>query len=236
MRNRDTERRSNRENEKQRNREAQETEEKEDIPPLVTCVKTLQEAVQISLADGITENCFFVFARAIKAFEITHNRRLTPAELQSAFATWWSAAKPSLPADADYDEWRFDFEDIFAKTHSALGANSLQEAIRRAETNLTPYAARYSSPKLQRLTAVCYHLQMLQGSSPFFLGVRDAAKITKIKNLYRASAMLNGLVRDHILILVEKSTSRRATRFRFNLQLPHAAGTPLNDLIQHDAK
>jgi hypothetical protein len=181
-------------------------------------VKTLQEAVQLSLKDDLDEGCLFIFARALKAFEITSNRRLTPAELQSAFALWWSTAKPLLPSDADFDEYRFDFEDTYAKTNAPLGSNSLQEAICRADAGPLPLQAeRYVSPKLKRLVAVCYHLQLLQGNSPFFLGVRDAARIAGTKNLYQANAMLSGLVRDGVLIEAEKGTRKRATRFRFNL-------------------
>jgi hypothetical protein len=178
----------------------------------------MREAVQLSLKDGLTENCLFILARALKAFEITHDRRLPPAELQNAFSLWWSAAKPLLPPDADFDEYRFDFEDTFAKTHAPLGSNSLQEAIRRADASpLPPQAERYSSPKLKRLVAVCFQLQLLQGNSPFFLGARDAARIMGTKNFYHANALLGGLVRDGILTEVEKGTRKRATRFRFNL-------------------
>jgi hypothetical protein len=189
-------------------------------------MKTLQEAVQLSLQDKRTDNRLFIFSRALKAFEITHDRRLAEQELQVAFSLWWSAAKPLLPADADFDEYRFDFEDTFAKTRVALGANPLDEAIRRADTKpLPPQADRYTSTKIKRLIAVCCHLQILAGDSPFFLGVRDAARILGIKNLYRASATLAGLVRDGVLIEAEKGTSsgRRATRFRFNFA---ASGVP----------
>ena len=209
---------SNRETEKQRDGETDETQETEDVPPLAASVKTLQEAVQLSLKDGLNKNCLFIFARAIKAFEITNDRRLPSAELQSAFSLWWSAAKPLLPPDADHDEWRFDFEDTFAKTHAPLGSNSLEEAIRRANASpMPPQSARYTSPKIMRLVAICYQLQLLQGRSPFFLGVRDAAKTVGAKGLPQASAWLAGLVRDGVLIEVEKGTCKRATRFRFNL-------------------
>jgi len=104
-----------------------------DVPPLAASVKTLQEAVQLSLKDGLNSDCLFIFARAIKAFEITHDRRLPLAELQAAFAQWWNAAKPHLPPDAEFDEWRFDFEDTFAKTHAPLGSNSLEDTTRLAQ-------------------------------------------------------------------------------------------------------
>lgn len=209
---------SNRETEGQRHGDSDDKQETEDVPPLAASLKTLQEAVQLSLKHGLNKDCLFLFSRALKAFEITTDRRLPPAELQAAFALWWSAAKPLLPPDADQDEWRFDFEATFAKTHAALGANSLEEAIRRAAASPMPQQAeRYASPKLKLLVSVCYHLQLLQGKSPFFLGVRDAAKIVDAKGLQQASAWLAGLVRDGILIEVEKGTRKRATRFRFNL-------------------
>jgi hypothetical protein len=209
---------SNRDFEKQSRGGTDDTQETDEVPPLAACLKTLPEAVQLSLNAGINDQCLFILSRAIKAFEITNNRRLPLVELQAAFAQWWSAAKPLLPPDADFDEWRFDFEDTFAKTHAALGANSLHEAIRRAESIPVPaWVKSYGSPKLNRLVAVCYHLQQLQGSSPFFLGVRAAAKILGTTNLHLANAMLGGLVRDGVLIEAQKGTrgGRRATRFRF---------------------
>ena len=186
--------------------------------PLAASIKTLQEAVQLSLKDGLHKDCLFCFARALKAFEITHDRRLASKKMEAAFSLWWNTAKPLLPSEAEFDEWRFDFEATFAKTNAPLGSNSLQEAIRRANANpLPPQAERYTSPKLKRLVAVCFQLQLLQGGSPFFLAVRDAARIVGTKNLYTANAMLTGLVRDGILAEVEKGIGKRARRFRFNL-------------------
>jgi hypothetical protein len=216
---------SNGETETQSNGDTDDTKDTEDVPPLAASVKTLQEAVQLSLKDGLNKDCLFTYARALKAFEVTTDRRLPPAELQSAFALWWNTAKPTLPPDADFDEWCFIFKDTFAKTHAPLGSNSLEEAIRRADANpMPPQAARYTSPKIRHLVAVCYHLQLLQGNSPFFLGVRDAARIVGTKNLYQASAMLSGLVRDGVLIEADKGTRKRATRFRFNLPESASAG------------
>jgi hypothetical protein len=63
----------------------------------------LPEAVQLSLEGQLPEDSLFIFARAVKAFEITNQFRLSPKELHGAFALWWSTAKPLLPADADFD-------------------------------------------------------------------------------------------------------------------------------------
>ncbi len=38
-------------------------------------------------------------------------------------------------------------------------------------------------------------------------------------NLHKVNAMLHGLVRDGLLIEVEKGTTKRATRYRFKLAM-----------------
>lgn len=189
-----------------------------EIPPLATSVNSLPEAVAISLHDCLTDDTLFIFCRALKAFQVTTRHRLNRDDLEQAFGLWWKSAGPCLPANADFDETRLLFEHAFASTHTPLGANPLTEAISRADTRpLPPEAARYTSVRLKRLVTVCFHLQCLSGDSAFFLGVRDAAHILGEKRLIAASALLQGLVRDGILLEVTKGKpgGRRATRFRF---------------------
>jgi hypothetical protein len=198
-------------------RGGEDTEATDDVPRLAASVSTLQEAVELSLKPTLDDNSLFIFARALKAFEITTNRRLTPADMDRAFSLWWSIAEPQLPQDADFDEYRLDFLDKFDAAKAALGSNSLEEAVRRVDAGQIPARAeRFGGLKIKRLVAVCYHLQVLQGTSPFFLSTRDAAKITGAKSHWLAAAWLSGLVRDGVLIEVKKGTRGSATRFRFN--------------------
>lgn len=198
-------------------------------PPVAIHVTTVLEAVQLSLKDGLTENCLFAFARALLAFEATTGIKLRPPDTNSAFTLWWSMAKSLLPADADFEIWRYVFVDARAKARCPLGANVLAEAIHRADTEPLPpqEAERCTSPTIRRLLAVCYYLQILAGDNPFFISVRDAAKITGIKK-DTAAAILNGLVQDGFLRLVEKGKSGgvRATRFRYNFVSPMPANQP----------
>ena len=192
-----------------------------DKPPIATRITTIQEAVQLALKDSWTENCLFVFARLLKAFEVTTGTKLKPEDQAAAFSVWWQTAQSMswLPADANFDEYRHEFEAIFPKVKTPHGANPLEEAIRQADNNpMPPQAKRYSSPKLQRLVAVCRQLQLLQGNALIFLSVRDAARILGTKNLNWANAMLAGLVHDGILSKVEKGKpgGKLATRFKFN--------------------
>ena len=216
-----TERRRNRASEKMRDRETKETEDMEEISPLATRVRTLKEAVQLSLESEHLSDPVFTFARAIRAFEITCDRRLPEAELNAAFNLWWTAARSSLPDSTDYDECRLLFRDAYARARIPLGSNPLEEAIKLADsTEPPPEAMVYSNPKLRRLVSVCHYLQKSQGEAPFFLSVRDAARIMGITNLHHANAMLTGLIRDKVLTEVAKGTKQRARRFRFNLISP----------------
>ncbi len=219
----ETEKRRFGEKEKQSNGDSHATEGSEEMLPLAACVPTLPKAVEISLSKGMTPNCLFIFARALKAFEITTGVKLKPRDLQGAFALWWNTAQALLPAGADFDEYRFSLEDSFAKVRAPWGADPLAEAVLRADaTPLVPHVERYQSLRIKRLIAVGYHLQVLNGDCPFFLSVRDAARIAGITDLTAASSMLSGLVRDGVLAEVEKGVpgGRRASRYRFNSPSP----------------
>jgi hypothetical protein len=181
-------------------------------------VATLLGAAQISLKGGFTSNSIFTLCRALKAFEATNGHTLTKAEQDSAFSLWWNTAKPLLPRDAEFDEYRFEFERTFEKTRTPLGANPLFQAIEQADSRpLPPEAARYGSPKIKRLVAVCFQLQRLAGNAPFFIGARGAAIVLGTKKPETGLTTLDGLVRDGILTVVRKGESggKLATRYRY---------------------
>jgi len=214
----------------QREGATDDTHDTHEVPPLATRVASLQEAVQLALKTGVAEHCMFNLARAIKAFETTVTRKLPENELPIAFELWWTSAKPLLPTDAYPDEYWFVFKDAYAKVRSPLGANPLEEAIRRADSAPAPAeAARYPSPNIKRLVAVCFHLQELAGDAPFFLAVRDAARICRFRKPEKASAFLAGLVGDGILSVVTKGKpgGTEATRFRYH-RLSSASPESLN--------
>lgn len=194
-----------------------------EAPPLAACVRTLPEAVQTSLSERFLlpgADPLFVFARAVKAFEVTINKRLSKADLDGAFALWWSSGQSRLLPDSDFDTSRLLFLDAFSKVRAPLGSHPLAEAIRRADAGPPPPEAdRYPrSPKLRRLVAVCFHLQALSGDNPFFIGARDAAKVANTAGPHAGLALLNSLVREGVLTLASKGTpgGRRASRYRFN--------------------
>ncbi|GDY22972.1 hypothetical protein LBMAG56_43190 [Verrucomicrobiota bacterium] len=225
---RDSEPRSFGETEHSGIRDTHAVEESDDLPPLSARIATLPEAVAIALTHGFGKDCLFVLARAVKAFEATCGKPLPEAEWTNAFNLWWHQALPHLPEDAPYDEYLLDFLMTYEKVRAPLGANHLQEAIRRATCNPPPpEAERFAnSPRLQQLVAVCYQLHRLAEGNPFFLSVRAAAGILDTNDLHRASKLLMGLEKLGILEIVAMGQpgQKKATRFRYRPSPEPAAG------------
>lgn len=203
-------------------RDSQDSDEKHDIPLLGTRICTFQEAVDMARSMPLQKDAIFTFARALRSMEATLSQKLTKKDLDSAFSLYWAACLPELPTDAEHDEYRFDFLKAFEKARAPLGANHLEEALKRAGTYAPPAADRYTSPKLKLLVALCYHLQVLSENSPFFLSVRSVMECLGLKSTHQASDFLNGLVLDGVLEYTEKGTpgGKRASRFRFVGRIP----------------
>lgn len=230
---RDSEPRSFGETENSGIRDTDAVDESDDSPPLSARIASLTEAVEIAHTAGYGEDCLFVLARAIKAFEATRGEPLPEAERTNAFNLWWAQAEARLTGDAVavYEEYLLEFLMTYEKVRAPLGANHLQEAIRRATCNPPPPEAdRFAnSPGLQQLVAVCYQLHRLAGGNPFFLSVRSAARILDTRDPHRASKLLMGLAKFGILEIVAMGQpgSKKATRFRYRPSTKPAATQPL---------
>jgi hypothetical protein len=68
------------------------TNDMDELPPFGACVGTLQKAAEMALADTSEGDPVFKFARAVKAFELSVDKRLPKDERPAAFNVWWSMA------------------------------------------------------------------------------------------------------------------------------------------------
>lgn len=197
-----------------RDRELKETQDTHDSARKCR-VATISDAVEISLSAGINETCLFVFARALKAFEVESGVRLDRPSLESSFSQWWATAKLLLPDGEAWDIWQAEFLMAFEKVRTPLGASTLERALQAVESEPWPVACSKFSPAIGRVLAACHHLQRLCGEASFFLSVRDAQRIGGFRTTHTAQAVLMLLVRDGFLKLVETGTikGRKATRF-----------------------
>jgi hypothetical protein len=182
-------------------------------------VFSVQDAIKLSLERGFKAHSIWLFARAIKSFEQNSGHKLDSEGLDVVFSSWWRTAKPYMKDGETFAVQRVQFQLAYSKVKFALGENALDEAILRADKDPLPKSTiRYEgSPKLQRLVAVCYQLQLLAGNNPFFISTRSAAKLMGSDSASFGSDMLNGLVLDGVLKLIVRGSrgTRRSSRFIF---------------------
>lgn len=181
-----------------------------DVSAPASRVATLPEAAKISLEHGLRHDSLFTFARALKAFEITTGCK---PDLEGALAVWWPLAKPHLPSDADFGEYLWALRDAFLSANSPLGANVLLQALHLAPSlSYKPTSAE----REVRIKWVCCYLQKAAGESPFFISVRDVAKVIQTDNLRLAQSLIRSLVFERFMEVAERGSpkGRKATRFR----------------------
>lgn len=191
-----------------------------EVSGLASPIATVEEAAKLSLQNGYSPKSLFLFARALKAHEITAGSRLSTEALEAAFVTWWTLAQWVIPLGSDFEEWQTDFLFAWDSVKSPLGGNPFEEALRRCrEMPLPAICQRYAGRKLKLLLALCHHLQVIVGDTDFFLSVRDAAKAMESNDPNFASAALKRLVIDGFLQLQQKGTaaSRKASSFRMRI-------------------
>lgn len=169
----------------------------------------MQEAVRLSLNGGIDENCMFRYARALKALEISTK---APTDLGAALSLWWALAKAYLPSDAGehYEEYLLTLEQAYESARIPLGENILLEALSRAPS--IPYKPTLMQRE-ERLKKVCEYLQRAAGCEPFFISVRDAAKVIQTDDLKLAHNLLRRLIRDKFMQISKVGNRIRATRY-----------------------
>lgn len=172
-------------------------------------VTSLQEAALKALSLGIKEKCMWNFARALKGFEKSTGQ---VPELGAALSVWWAAAK--LPATEVYEEYLYELAGCFKKAKIPLGSSALEIA----EGSLGALPANFTpSQRLERLKALCSALQDHAGSQPFFLSLRDAARITATKTPYMAQNMISFLIHQGCLKCVKLGgpSTQRASEYTY---------------------
>lgn len=121
-------------------------------------------------------------ARRNKRWERDEGRKSTVAERAATFDSWWNEAKnhvdPAMGYWAFHAKWlRCCNEARYADDETPLSA--AWKAV--TENSLPPEATQQRAEPLQRpmqlLIALCYQLQLAQGTKPFGLGSRDAGRL-----------------------------------------------------------
>ena len=197
---------------KSRNTEGTDTSE---CVPARSGSLTIGEAIRRTLPTGQGQ-------RHRQIFELCRYLRAMPefanaADLESMrpiVKQWHQQALP-LIRTKKFDLTWIDFVDSFPKVKFPAGGEPISMIYKQSLLLPLPTAAgRYEDDSLRRLVGLCAELQRRAGSAEFYLACRVAGEKLGIDHKL-ANKWLRLLVRDGVLVEVEKGTRRRASTFRY---------------------
>ncbi len=135
---------------------------------------------------GQSDRLLFAMARRLKTWEKQAGRKTTRDEQTALFDAWWPLAQPHIDPALDYFAFQQKWFNTYRRAKYADNETPVQAAWALVMAKpLPPEATRRYGPQpiplgMQRLIALCYHLQRGQGEKPFHLGSRDAEKLLGI--------------------------------------------------------
>ncbi len=181
---------------------------------------TVAELIRQALPDDVHQNHakLFFLARGVKALEERDGREWSEEEmLKTVFVPWYKQNR-HLREGQSRDAYWLEFLEACDDVKFPLGQGVLERTWQIALTCDPPSEARrFKDPRSRLLVAWCRELQRVAGDGPFFLACRTVAAKLRLGGSGRGSAYLHRLVREGILVEVEKGgpTTNRATRFRY---------------------
>jgi hypothetical protein len=168
----------------------------------------------------------FMLARGIKTLERERKKDLDDEEVVSIFDAWFEKAKIFLRENQPKEKYLEEFLIACDTAERPLDENALAIAWSKVKSSPVPViASKFRSSPAKLLVALCLQLQLLAGDNMFYLSCYSAAPLIKTSHVH-AARLLQKMVRDNILLVVEKGREGYATRYRFVPQ-PDSQGIAL---------
>ena len=199
--------------------EIEEKEEKRVSVSYESLDKGLKKRVDFAIAQTLPDKrgyrnfSIFRFCRWLKG--MSEFVKLDAKAVKNLCREWHRCALSKI-GTKPFDETWADFAYGWDRVKYPKGDGMLKLAVENALKAQVPVDAEkeYESPETQLLVRVCYELQKLKGTEMFWLSCYDAANILGISHT-NANKRIQMLVTDGILEMIEKNTTRKATRFRY---------------------
>lgn len=186
-----------------------------DSAPLSLCVTSVDEAIQLTLAEvpGHRNSRGFAFARALKAMPAYADANVS--DLREPAKRWYEASKPHTSGEHDFAEVWAELVYAWPRVKYPLGSGPMAETMKRAEASTPPAIAEaYGNETVSRLIRLCRELQRNAGQKPFFIAYRTITELLGI-NRNRAGQFMEMLIADDVLVLVRKGHTGRASEYRY---------------------
>ena len=177
---------------------------------------SLDQAIGASNQHGKLHERVFSFARQLKAIPEYQLVEPTNEAFRIAAQRWhaFMLEVGSIDNDTTVDEIRALLVSALPKVKYAAGHGIIATAWAAAQSSPIPDILQlaFDDERTWRLGAFCFQLQQLTGEEPFFLSCRVAGSLLECDHV-RVSRLLRLMVTEGILEVIEKGTSRRATRY-----------------------
>jgi hypothetical protein len=156
----------------------------------------------------------FDLAWGLKA--LPHLADADPLSLEAVVRKWHELATPFIRTK-DWDASWADFLDGWSRVRAPEGEGLVDSLFRAARDGPLPAAAaRFESPEVKQLVALCVALQRHAGDEPFFLDCRNAGRLLGVEHT-TAWRWLVYLERVGVLRRVATGSlgSKKANEYRF---------------------
>ena len=188
------------------------------IGPVIEAWKPPTEKKRSGKNYFVGNECVFEFARMLKG--ISGFEALEPEYRRDVVRVWWETHKDTILEQPDgpqtLDEAQLCFDAAWPKAKYPPG--QIEKVImERARAEQPPEADQFDDPVIRLLVSICYHLQDLSGSEPFYLAGSMAARLCGRTQPW-AARMLRGLVERGILKIEKEGTAKKAIRYRYIAQ------------------
>jgi hypothetical protein len=158
----------------------------------------------------------FKLARAIKTLE-KKGEKFDLARLDTVFDAWYGQAKKFLRDGQTKEEYYMEFMNACEKAKFPLGGGKVAEAWEKANSQPLPgEALRFENAKIRLLVAFLKNLQLMAGSKPFFITLRDCAALLQQESHTTVDRWMGALRKMGYIKVAQPGNERRATRYYYS--------------------
>ncbi len=129
------------------------------------------------------------------------------------FNAWWEQALPNI-ATKEKAISMADYFRAIKNAHTPLH-DHFEAALEAANQNPKPQWSHGLGENCELCAGLCRELQRVNGDNAFYLSCHKAAKAIGVGDHHHTNKYLNLFVSLGMLKVVEKGTSRKATRYRY---------------------
>jgi hypothetical protein len=183
-------------------------------------IKNLQDVLRLTVPTKPHQNneLLFELARGVLTLELLEHRTYSFAQILDVFNQWYERSLPFLRQGQTRDDYMTEFMTARKKAKHPLAskADLINEIWNLAQTQpLPPEAKLFENRERQLLVALCYQLQLKNGSEPFHLSSRVCQRLLGHSDHNKASDWLLAFQAMGIIELATKGNARQATRYRY---------------------